>query len=250
MRAIIVDDEPSNIENLQSLLSRHCLGVSVVAWAQDKQTATELISLHQPDLLFLDIRLGKDSGFDILIAPTETSFEVIFITAFDQYGIRAIKFAALDYLLKPVDIDELVLAVAKAEVKVKNKHSGKQLDFLLSVLQKDKSKPVRIALPQQKEIRYVLVEEILRCEAAGTYTFFYLVNAEKILVSKPLKEYAELLQPNGFIRTHQSHLVNIRFVKSWLKQDGGMLLLSSGQKIPISKVNREKVRLALSSLMS
>ncbi|RYE23867.1 MAG: response regulator transcription factor [Sphingobacteriaceae bacterium] len=249
MRAIIVDDEPANVENLQFLLARHCPSVIVVAWAGSKQTANELISLHRPDLLFLDIRLGQDSGFDILTALPEMSFEVIFVTAFDQYGIRAIKFAALDYLLKPVDIDELVEAVAKAERKIKDKHSGRQLDFLLTELQRDKSKPVRIALPQQKEIRYVSVDTISRCEAANAYTFFYLVNAEKILVSKPLKEYADLLQSHGFIRTHQSHLVNSSYVKSWLKEDGGTLLLASGYKVPISKVNREKVRMALSELM-
>jgi two-component system LytT family response regulator len=249
MRAIIVDDEPANVENLQLLLSRYCPGVSVVARASSKQTATELISLHRPDLLFLDIRLGQGSGFDIFTALPDTSFEVIFVTAFDQYGIRAIKFAALDYLLKPVDIDELVEAVAKAERKVKDKHSGRQLDFLLAELRRDKSKPIRIALPQQKEVKYVSTEEILRCEAANTYTFFYLANAEKILVSKPLKEYADLLQSHGFIRTHQSHLVNGRFVKSWLKEDGGMLLLASGDKVPISKVNRENVRTAMVGLL-
>lgn len=248
MRAIIVDDEPANVENLQFLLMGHCPSVSVVAKASTRQTAIELISLHQPDLLFLDIRLGQDSGFDILAALPATSFEVIFITAFDQYGIRAIKFAALDYLLKPVDIDELIQAVAKAELKTSSKHSGRQLDFLLSELQRDKSKPVRIALPQQKEVRYVFVDEILRCEAANTYTFFYLVNAEKILVSKPLKEYADLLQSHGFIRSHQSHLVNGHFVKSWLKQDGGVLLLTGGDKVPVSKVNRENVRTALAGL--
>lgn len=248
MRAILIDDEPANVENLQALLSRHCPEINVIAYAMNQEAAARLIDLHQPDLLFLDIQLGDGSGFDLLKAVTATSFEVIFITAFDHYGIQAIKFAALDYLLKPVDIDELIAAVAKAAVKVKSKQSNQQLEFLLDHLKKDRTLPVKIALPQQKEIRYVIVDMILRCEAANTYTFFYLTNGDKILVSRALKVYADLLQPYGFIRTHQSHLINRRFVKSWIKEDGGLLLLDNGDQIPISKINKDKVRLALTAL--
>ncbi len=248
MRAIIVDDELANIENLQALLSRHCPEINVIGYAKNNATATTLIDMHKPDLLFLDIQLGQYSGFDLLKSIEVKSFEVVFITAFDHYGIQAIKFAALDYLLKPVDIDELIDAVAKAEVKVKSKQSNQQLDFLLRHLKKDMSLPVKIALPQQKEIRYVIIDHILRCEAANTYTFFFLTNGDKILVSKALKEYADLLQPHGFIRTYQSHLINKRFVKSWIKEDGGILLLDNGDQIPISKINRDKVRVVLSGL--
>lgn len=242
MQAIIVDDEQANVENLKTLLAKHCPDVKVVAHAYHKEEAVALIERHQPELLFLDIQLGKDSGFDLLQSLSIKSFEVIFITAYDHYGIQAIKFSALDYLLKPVDIDELIYAVAKAEIKIKSKNSSQQLDFLLNHLKKDLSLPAKIALPQQKEIRYVLIEQILRCEADGTYTFFILTNGDRILVSRTLKEYADLLQPQGFIRTHQSHLINSRFVKSWLKEDGGVLLLDNGDRIPISKINREKVR--------
>ncbi len=245
MRAIIVDDEPANTENLQVLLSRYCPAVKVIASANNKEAAIALIDLHQPDLLLLDIQLDSGSGFDLLKQVAFKSFEVIFITAFDYYGIPAIKFAALDYLLKPIDIDELVGAVAKAEVKVISKQSNHQLEFLLNHLKKDVTVPVKIALPQQKEIRYVVVDTILRCEAANTYTFFYLINGDKILVSKALKEYSDILQQYGFIRTHQSHLVNGRFVKSWIKEDGGSLLLDNGDQIPISKINKDKVRAAL-----
>ncbi len=142
MRAIIVDDEPANIENLKALLLRHCPHVDVIAYASDTTEAAHLLNLHQPDLLFLDIQLGRDTAFDLLNAVAVKGFEVVFITAFDHYGIQAIKFAALDYLLKPVDIDELIGAVAKAEVKVKSKQSNQQLDFLLNHLKKDVSLPV------------------------------------------------------------------------------------------------------------
>jgi two-component system LytT family response regulator len=245
MQAIIVDDEQSNVENLQALLKRHCSQVNVIAYAYNIETATRLISQHQPDILFLDIQLGLETGFDVLRLLPSKSFEVIFITAFDHYGIQAIKFAALDYILKPIDIDELVRAVTTAEVKIKSKQSYKQLDFLLSQLNPDRSRPVKIALPQRKETRYIMADNIRRCQADNTYTFFFLTNEDKILVSKPLKEYADLLQNHGFIRTHQSHLVNTRFVKSWLKEDGGTLLLDNGDRIPISKIHRDKVRTIL-----
>ena len=195
--------------------------------------------------MFLDIQLGGDSGLNLLKLVHARSFEVIFVTAYDQYGIQAIKFAALDYLLKPVDIDELVIATAKVEAKLKTKQHNQQLDFLLSYLKKDDSQPVKIALQQQKEIRYVTVSDIVRCEADNTYTFFYLRTGDRILVSKGLKDYSDMLPSNSFLRTHQSHLVNINFVKSWLKEDGGVLLLTNGDKIPVSRPNREKIRLAL-----
>ncbi len=245
MRAIIVDDEPANIENLQALLLKHCPQVSVIGSVGNNKDAAGLINLHQPDLVFLDIQLKDDSGFNLLKLLPEKSFEVIFVTAYDNYGIQAIKFAALDYLLKPVDIDELIAAVAKAETKKRDKHNM-QLDFLLNHIKKDEKQPLKIALPQQKEIRYAALNDIIRCQADNTYTFFYLNNGDRILISKSLKEYAGLLEPNGFLRAHQSHLVNMNYVKSWLKEDGGMLLLNNGEKIPVSRPNREKLQKALS----
>jgi two-component system LytT family response regulator len=245
MKAILVDDEPANLENLQGLLQKHCSSVKVLGMAAEVTEAVQLIELHQPDLLFLDIRMGKQSGFDLLHAIADKSFEVIFVTAYDQYGIQAIKYAALDYLLKPIDIDELVAAVQKAEAKLSARKKTEQFKFLLQQLTSKETLPAKIALPQQQEIRYVVIREIIRCEAENSYTFFFLANGDKILVSGPLKEYAGLLQQHGFIRTHQSHLVNPAYVKSWLKEDGGLLLLLNGEKIQVSKPNREMVREAL-----
>lgn len=247
IRAIIVDDELSNIQNLQALLNRHCPQVSIAGTALNNVAAAELIDQHRPDLLFLDIQLGADSGLNLLKLVPGRSFEVIFVTAYDQYGIQAVKLAALDYLLKPVDIDELVTAVAKAAEKLKLKQHNRQLDFLISHLKKDDAQPAKIALQQQKEIRYVNLTDIVRCEADDTYTNFHLKTGDRIMVSKGLKEYAEMLPANDFLRTHQSHLVNINFVKSWLKEDGGALLLTNGDKIPVSRPNREKIKAALDS---
>ncbi|GAA4207873.1 LytTR family DNA-binding domain-containing protein [Pedobacter jeongneungensis] len=242
MRAILVDDEAANLENLKILLNKHCPNIKVVANASNIEEAFTQVNLHHPDLLFLDIQMGKTTGFDLLNLLTEKTFEVVFVTAYDNYGIQAVKFAALDYLLKPVDPEELKAAVEKAEIRFRNKINGEQLNFLLSQIKKSESGSPKIALPQQHEIRYVSVSDIVRCVADNTYTFFFLTNGDKILISKPLKEYSDLLKPHGFIRAHQSHLVNPKFVKSWLKEDGGTLLMNNGDKIPVSKPNREMVK--------
>jgi two-component system LytT family response regulator len=246
MKAIIVDDEPANVKNLTVLLDKYCPQVEILGAATNNQDALSFFESDRPDLIFLDIQLDNDTGFNLLKLLPKKDFEVIFVTAYDNYGIQAIKFAALDYILKPIDIDELVSAVNKAEIKLREKQQTMQLDFLVNHIKRDHAVPLKIALPQQKEIIYVLINHIVRCEAEGTYTFFYLQNSEKILVSKVLKEYAELLENNGFIRTHQTHLVNLSFVKSWLKEDGGTLLLETGERIPVSRPHKDKVRRKLS----
>lgn len=245
MRVILVDDELANLENLEVLLSKNCPNVKVVAVANTIDDAFTKVNLHHPDLLFLDIQMGKTTGFDLLKLLDARPFEVIFVTAYDNYGIQAVKFAALDYLLKPVDPAELSLAVSKAKERIKSKINGEQLNFLLNQIKRGEPSVSKIALPQQNEIRYVSVDEIVRCAADNTYTFFHLSNGEKILISKPLKEYSDLLKPQGFVRVHQSHLVNPKFVKSWLKEDGGTLLMNDGNKIPVSKPNREMVKTVL-----
>jgi two-component system LytT family response regulator len=245
MKAILVDDEQANLENLQVLLAKNCPEINIVGISNNIEDAVLKVNLHRPDLLFLDIQMGKTTGFDLLNLLQEKTFEVIFVTAYDNYGIKAVKFAALDYLLKPVDPDELRLAVSKAEKRIASKVNGEQLNFLINQIKRVEPAVPKIALPQQHEIRYVAIDEIVRCSADNTYTFFYLLTGEKILISKPLKEYSDLLKPQGFIRVHQSHLVNPKFVKSWLKEDGGTLLMNNGDKIPVSKPNREMVKSVL-----
>ncbi|MES2653060.1 MAG: LytTR family DNA-binding domain-containing protein [Bacteroidota bacterium] len=246
MKAILVDDEQSNIDNITALLKKYCPRVSILASATTVFEAEQLINQHKPDILFLDIQMGEQTGFDLLALIVKKNFEVVFITAFDKYGIEAIKFAALDYLLKPVVIAELVLAVNKAEDKIATRDKNQQLQFLLNHIKSGEQSPTKIALPQLHEIRYVPVNEILRCEADNSYTFFYLSSGERILISRSIKEYNDLLKPLGFLRAHQSHLVNKIFVKSWLKEDGGCLLLCNGDKVPVSRPNRNLVQQALS----
>ena len=246
MRSIIIDDELPNRENLRVLLKRYCPEAEVVAEAADVEEGLKVIHLYQPDLLFLDIQLHGRSGFELLKQLSGITFEIIFITAYNNYGIQAVKFAALDYLLKPIDIEELQLAVKKASDKLSKKKRNERLEYLVDYLKTGRELPLKIALPQNKEILYIEVKEIIRCEANNMYTNFFLNTGEKILVSQTLKENDTILSAYGFIRTHQSHLVNINYVRSWLKEDGGCLLLKDHTRIPVSKVNREKIKSILS----
>lgn len=248
IRALLVDDETANINNLKAMLAKYCPHVTVLATADTILEAAELIKLHRPNLIFLDIEMGKDTGFDLLQSINLIDFQVIFVTAYHKYGIQAIKHAALDYLLKPLDIDELKVAVAKADEKINSLAQQSQVDFLLQQWTSKRQLPQKIALSFQNETRYLLVQDIVRCEADDAYTVFHFLNEAKIIASKPLKEYSELLIPHGFIRTHQSHLINPNYVKSWLKEDGGTILLENQVKIPVSKPNRDRVKDALARL--
>ncbi|PJJ80467.1 LytR/AlgR family response regulator transcription factor [Mucilaginibacter auburnensis] len=249
INSIIIDDEPNNIQNLQTILQTHCPNVKVLATAQNADDGIDLIKKYKPSLVFLDIQMPRRSGFDVLTAFNEPDFEVIFITAYDQYGIQAIKFSALDYLLKPINIQELQNAVIKAGKKINNKDKDKKLENLIANIKHGQKEMPKIALPTLKEIRYIKVDQIVRCEAFDNYTTIFTTGVEQILVCKTLKEFAELLKQYGFIRAHQSHLVNIEFVKSLLKEDGGTLLMDDNAKIPISRQNREDVKAALKRML-
>ena len=249
IRSIIIDDEPNNIENLQLLLNQYCPEISIAATAINADSGIEAINAFKPDLIFLDIQMPGKSGFDLLKEFASINFEIIFITAYDQYGIQAIKFSALDYLLKPININELKLAVEKARQKIIAKQKDYNIINLLEYIKAGNKEIPKIALPTLQEIMYVRVDNIIRCEASNNYTLFYLQNGEKVLVCKTLKEFAELLTPHNFIRTHQSHLVNLHFVKSFLREDGGTLLLSDQTKVPISRQNRDMVKEKLNNTL-
>lgn len=248
IKAVIIEDEPNNIENLQGILANWCPAVQIVATATTVEEGVQVIKGHQPSLVFLDIQLHDRSGFDVLKALDDIGFEVVFITAYDQYGIQAIKFSALDYLLKPIDIRELQQAVEKAREKIVAKQHNGNLENLLNFVRRSGMDMPRIALPMSQETRYVKVNEIVRCEAANNYTHFYLNNGDTILVCKTMKEFAELLKPYDFHRTHQSHLVNLRFVKSLLREDGGVLLMEDAAKVPVSRQNMAAIKQALNGL--
>jgi two-component system LytT family response regulator len=240
IRSFLVDDEPHNIENLNHLLSNHCPMIEVVGTAIQVKQAIAGIQQYKPDLLFLDIQLGSETGFSILQQIPHDTLEVIFITAYDQYAVQAIKYAALDYILKPFSSTELITAVKKAVEKLSYKKQNEQLLFLVKELSSVKEK--KIALPMQQEIRYVSINSIIRCEASNNYTYIFLEGGEKVLIAKTLKEYTTILPDTIFLRPHQSHLVNRSYIKSWLKEDGGMLLLTDGTTIPVSRFNKDRIK--------
>ncbi len=243
IKAIIIDDEKNNIDNLAILLKKFFPELNIIGEATDAVYGEMLILQYKPDIVFLDIQMPGKSGFDLLASLSVYDFQLIFVTAFDQFGIQAVKFSAIDYLLKPVKEEELQKAVQKAITRSLEKKQNKQLENLLYLLQDRQPKDNhRIALPSSKETRFVRTKEIIRCESSNNYTTFYISNGESIITSKPIFEYEEVLQEYGFIRCHQTHLVNKRYIKSLVKQDGGYLLLENGAKIPISRLKREQVK--------
>ncbi|QNR84981.1 response regulator transcription factor [Pedobacter riviphilus] len=249
IRAVIIDDEKNNIENMVSLLRKHELPVAIIGSATNADDAISTIVATNPDLLFLDIQMPEKNGFDVLKALPHYQFEVIFVTAFDQYGIQAVKFSAIDYLLKPVNPEELKTSILKVEAKLNQRKQNFQLENLMELIKnKDAKKDHKLALASTKEIRFVHTDEIIRCESSNTYTQFYLADGKNIMVSKPIFEYEEMLGNYDFIRCHQSHLVNSKFIKSLVKEDSGYLLLNDDTRIPISRGKKENVLKALNTI--
>lgn len=242
--AALIDDETNNLANLSRMLAQYCPEVTVIGTALNAGTGRELIITRRPELVFLDIQMPGTSGLDLLRELPTHDFQLIFVTAHDQYGIQAVKFAAVDYLLKPINPGELREAVQKAIVRHGEKRKNGQLDNLLQILAARKEDH-RIALTTLKETRFVYTRQIVRCESDNNYCHFFLDNGEKILVSKPIYEFEPLLNDYGFVRCHQSHLVNKRFVRSWMREDGGYLLLDSGDTVPVSRSKKEAVLKAL-----
>ncbi len=241
--AVIIDDEQNNIDNLAALLARYCPEVNVLACANDATGGEVIIRRYNPDLVFLDIQMPGKNGFELLKGLEHFPFSVIFVTAFDQYGIQAVKFSAIDYLLKPVDVEELKVAVHKVTEMHQRKNQNLRLENLIEVLKQEQQKSShRIALQSAKETRFIETGRIIRCESSNNYTTFFLVNGEKILTSKPIFEYEELLSSYGFFRCHQSHLVNKKMIRSWVKEDGGYLVMEDHAQVPVSRNKKNKLK--------
>ena len=245
-KAVIVDDEQRNLDNLTSLLNTYCPQIQVCDTALNSEDAKISILRHQSDIVFLDIQMPGKNGFDLLRDMDQIDFEIIFVTAYDHYAIQAMRFAAIDYLLKPINILELQSAVTRAIKKCEQKIQNQQLENLIQLLKNQQNKDEhRIALTTMKETRFIRTNEIIRCESSNNYSTFFLQNNDELLVCKPIYEYEEILSEYGFIRCHQSHLVNKKFIKSWVKEDGDHLILLNNKEIPISRNKKEMVKKAL-----
>ena len=238
--AIIIDDEVNNCNNLRELLKKYCCEIEVAGMAHSAIDGYNLIQQEAPSLVFLDIQMPGGSGFDLLERLKPIPFEVIFVTAYDQYAIRAIRLCAIDYLLKPIDILDLKTAVDRAVQKIVKKQPNRALENMIenTVVKSDNEK---IALPTAERLLFVKLSEIVRCLGENNYTTVFLKNGESVLVSKTLKEYEELLSENGFLRVHQSHLINLSYIRSYEKQDGGYLKMSDGSIINISRQRKQMV---------
>jgi two-component system LytT family response regulator len=244
--AVLIDDEANNLTNLSRLLTQYCPEVAIVGTAMDAATGRQLITTRQPELVFLDIQMPGTSGLDLLQQLPSHDFQLIFVTAYDHYGIQAVKFAAVDYLLKPINTDELEKAVRKALRRHSERQKNGQLENLLQLLQRQSYKEEhRIALTTLKETRFLYTRQILRCESDNNYCHFFLDNGEKLLVSRPIYEFEPLLKDYGFIRCHQSHLINKNHVRSWIREGGDFLLLDNGDTVPVSRSKKEVVLHAL-----
>jgi two-component system LytT family response regulator len=239
IRSIIIDDEYKSRDNLRVLLAEYCPAIEIVAEAETAVAALKLIKQLEPQLLFLDIEMPGGSGFQLLQSlPADRNFEVIFVTAYDHYGIAAVKACAIDYILKPIDVMELSGAVNKAILQIGR--SNQPLKELVANM----GKPVaenRIAFPLSDRIIFALPGDIIRMEAAGNYTHVYLSGQKKLIVCKTLKEYNDLLIHRDFIRTHQSHLINRHKISAWIKTEGGAVSMEDGSQVPVSRQRRDEV---------
>jgi two-component system LytT family response regulator len=247
-KAIIIDDEPHGIHSLEILLKEYCPAIQFAGSATSIEAGQKLLEEKQPDILFLDIEMPSGSGFELLknIGPAR-SFQVIFTTAYQHYAIRALRENALDYLLKPVDPQELILAVAKASERIRSSGEKEKnsLAELFSKLEKIRSK--RLAIPNAEEILYVDLDLVVRLEAASNYTEVFVEGGKKHLVSRTLKEFDDQLSSSGFFRVHKAHLVNLHHVDRYVRQDGGYLLMKDGTTVPVSRPRKEELLRALGS---
>jgi two-component system LytT family response regulator len=237
IRTLIIDDEKNNREKIRRLLEDHFPNIQVVGEADRVRSGIESIFSNNPELVLLDIRLPDGDAFELLEQLDQVNFKIIFITAYEEYALKAIKFSALDYLLKPVLLDDLREAIAKAENQLMNELKL-QLVELSSNLHR--SSPKRIVLKTADKLHFIPVNEIMRCEADKNYTTFFLVEGEKIIVSRPIMDYEDILSEQGFYRLHKSHIVNLSCIKSYEKADGGTVILTDGTHVPVAmrKKNR------------
>jgi two-component system, LytTR family, response regulator len=240
IKAIIVDDEPELRELNLSLLKNHFNEIEVAGCCGTVKEGVELIDLYKPQLIFLDIRLTDGTGFNILQKIQPYNYSVIFITAYNEFAIKAIKFCAIDYLLKPIDETEFCEAVDRALSTMNNNKLHEQIETFFNFYEKQ-NKVRKIVLKTTEAISIVDICDIVYCKSDSNYTTFYLKSGEKIMISRGMKEYDDLLSEYGFFRPHHSYLVNLQYISKLDKSDGGFLILKNNSEIPVS--SRRKKRL-------
>lgn len=237
-KALIIDDEQRTRELIAKMIESFDLNVEAIARGENVKSGLEAIAEIKPDLVFLDIQMPDGTGFDLLKALPEKNFEVIFITAHEEFAIKAIKFSALDYILKPVDPDELKAAVERALESI-NSDMNEQPQFEALQNNIQPSQKRRLVLKTQESVHVVDLDQIIRCEADRNYTSFFLKEGKKILVSRTLKDYETLLTGHNFLRVQQSHLINLNYVDRYDKGNGGAVVMKDGSEVPLSPAKRD-----------
>ncbi|NSL88223.1 LytR/AlgR family response regulator transcription factor [Chitinophaga solisilvae] len=238
IKAIIVDDEQHCIDALQTMLLKKCPGVEVVGSAKGVREAKELLDELHPDLVFLDVEMPHQNGFELLKLFDKVSFDVIFTTAYEQYALKAIKFNALDYLLKPFSVKELQDALEKCREKKQQRLKDtavSPMDVFLQNMKTLQQSHKKIALPTINGLVFMPVQNIVRCESTGNYTRIFFTDKKNLMVSRPLKEFEELLTDVDFFRVHNSHLINLQQMQSYIQGEGGFALMSDGAQVEVSR---------------
>lgn len=241
IKAILIDDETKSRQTTRELLRKYCTDVEIIGEAASAEEAWDVVHASKPDLIFLDIEMPYEDGFDFLKRFDSIPFEIIFITAYNQYAIRAIRICALDYLLKPLSINELKQAVERATARKAAKVSAEQYDILLQNLhQTQKQEHGKLAIPTSFGFEFLEMKDIIALEADGGYTTFRLAGGKKIVSTRNLKEYEELLPETIFFRAHHSFIINLHHIRNYHKGDGGYVVMSDMSTVDISKRNKKE----------
>lgn len=237
---IIIDDEPAAQDVLLRMLSLRFQQFRILQICSSVKEGIEAIQKHRPNLIFLDVQMPPGTGFDVLQATRDVTYDVIFTTSYEEYAIHAFKVSALDYLLKPFAPEQLEIAIEKFKEKSLNSHNRQHIESLLQNIHPSNRQSGRIALPSSKGYIFVLSDSIVRCEADNNYTTIFMKDKTKHLVSRTLKEFEELLKPYGFFRVHASHLINLDCVAEYIKGEGGQVKLSDGSVVEVSRRKKEE----------
>jgi len=238
LTTLIVDDEPDAVNFISSIIREYCPRLEIIGTASSAREGVKIILERQPELVFLDVEMPHGSGFDLLAQFPEKTFDVVFITAFNHYAIKAIKFSAVDYILKPININEFIEAVDKVlHKRLSGSSRNTNYSELLENLKTET--PSKLAIPTSDGMEYLKTSDIIRVEADRSYSWFFLNDKRKILVSKNLNNYQELLADQHFFRPHNSHLINLDHVKKYIRHEGGIIEMDDGSQVPISRTRRD-----------
>ncbi len=240
IRAILIDDEPNAVGLLSLRLQQHCPQVVVVASCTSSQKGVQAILDHQPDVVFLDIEMPQMNGFQVLEAVAGVSFSLVFVTAYDRFALKAFRYSAVDYLLKPIDTHELIQAVERVEKN--RKTAPEQIEHLRGQLTAPlKNLPDRIALPYQNGVAFVNLKDILYCESDDNHTKFYLADGQHYLATKSMREIQDLLEERDFLRVHRQYLINLSHIKKFVKGEGNYIVMTNQQSIPVSRTQKDRL---------